>query len=165
MEEIWKDIPEHSPYQASSDGQIRSLKFGRKRTLRLHTTKYGYQRVPMSVAGKDAMRSVARMVAFAFVPNPNNLPCVNHIDSNRSNNNASNLEWVSYRENNSHYRIKQEGKTSKYVGVIKVKHGFISSVFINNKRINLGSFRNEELAHNAYIDKLNELGITNKYAS
>ena len=164
MEEIWKDIPNYELYQASVCGQIRSLKFGKKRTLVLHTTKYGYKRVSISISGKDKMKSVARMVAFAFVPNPNSLPCVNHIDGNRLNNNASNLEWVSYRENNSHYRIKQEDKTSKYIGVVKVTKSFISSLYINKKRINLGSFENETLAYSAYTNKLNELGITNKYA-
>lgn len=107
---IWKDIPGFSPYQASNSGCIRSLKFGRNKVLKLQTTKYGYQRVSMSIAGKDTMMSVARMIAFAFIPNINCLPCINHIDGNRLNNNVSNLEWVTYRENNSHYMINKQNK-------------------------------------------------------
>lgn len=52
--------------------------------------------------GKSYLRSVHRIVALAFVPNPDNKPTVNHKDGNPLNNNASNLEWATYSENQKH---------------------------------------------------------------
>lgn len=63
---------------------------------------YGYHTSIISVLGKKSTVKIHRLVAQAFIPNPENKPCVNHIDNNRHNNKVSNLEWVTFSENNAH---------------------------------------------------------------
>lgn len=106
--EIWKDIVGHeNKYQVSNLGNVRSLdhevQFGRNKRIvkgkllnfNLHKSGYVYIHV-----GKK--RTVHRMVAEAFVPNPLNKPFVNHINGNKSDNRAENLEWVNANENCIH---------------------------------------------------------------
>ena len=62
----------------------------------------GYLSVHISINGKVTGKNVHRLVAEAFVPNPNNLPCINHKDENKRNNLPSNLEWCDYLYNNNY---------------------------------------------------------------
>ena len=70
--------------------------------LRQYEDKNGYMYVTLQKDKKRKTIKVHRLVAEAFVENPNNYPCVNHIDSNRSNNNIDNLEWCTYKQNMQH---------------------------------------------------------------
>lgn len=72
-----------------------------KSTYNERNNIYQY-RFTSTVCNVNFGRSVHRIVAETFIPNPNNLPCVNHIDGDRANNNVDNLEWVSYSENLKH---------------------------------------------------------------
>ena len=115
MEEIWKDIPGYEGlYQVSSCGQVRSIKSGRIRVLSPCLRK-GYFAVDLSKNGKTRMRSVHRLVATAFVPNPNNFPEVNHKDETATNNNADNLEWCTSAYNNAY------GTRPERIGSMKAK--------------------------------------------
>ncbi len=102
----WRSIPGYSRYSASSNGLVRGDVVGRGRKLGVlatHTSASGYVRV--GIARDDGARSsvgVHRLVALAFVPASAKRPHVNHIDFDRSNNAASNLEWVTAAENNAH---------------------------------------------------------------
>ena len=111
MQEIWKDIVGYEGlYQVSSLGNIRSLSFGARnyrksnivKLLKQSPTNCGYFKVQLYCEGKSKMMYVHRIVATAFIPNPERKPQVNHIDGNKSNNVASNLEWVSQSENHIH---------------------------------------------------------------
>lgn len=62
----------------------------------------GYKRVQFTVDGKRHTTGVHRLVAIAFIPNPENKSDVNHIDGNKSNNHVSNLEWCTHKENMAH---------------------------------------------------------------
>ena len=65
---------------------------------------------------------VHRLVAEAFIPNPNNLPCVNHIDGNKQNNSVENLEWVTYSENTIHsFKTGLQKKIHNQYGDFEVK--------------------------------------------
>lgn len=117
MIEIWKDIQGYEGlYQVSNLGRVKRLKrvikspsiFGGKATLKEYILKprydlkvkglkHGYFRV--SLRGKNFC--VHRLVADAFIPNPDNKPYVDHIDTNIENNKASNLRWVTALENNA----------------------------------------------------------------
>lgn len=105
MEEIWKDIPGHPGYQASNLGRIKSLNYnktGRPKLLSVNKFSTGYLRVAIQCDKKSKSFAVHRLVALSFVPNPYGKPQVNHIDGDRTNNIATNLEWVTSRENINH---------------------------------------------------------------
>jgi hypothetical protein len=70
--------------------------------LKPATDKKGYLRVGLTINKKLCTKKVHRLVAIEFIPNPLNKPCVNHIDGNKKNNNVTNLEWVTYKENTEH---------------------------------------------------------------
>ena len=97
MEEMWKDFYN---YQVSNYGQVRNSKTGR--LLKLQLNEKGYLRVALRIDGKTKWYRVSRLVASLFIPNPDNLPEVNHKDENKLNNRADNLEWCN-RIYNVHY--------------------------------------------------------------
>lgn len=106
MSEIWKAVPGYEGlYEVSNCGRVRSLdrwvntKGGAKRKVsgqivstRLNVIN-GYRYVVLRKDGKNIYRNVHRLVAIAFIPNPNNYPYVNHKDENRGNSCVDNLEW------------------------------------------------------------------------
>lgn len=96
----WKVISELENYEVSELGQVRRI----GKTKNLSQSSYisntnKYYRVSLSKDGKKYYKQVHRLVAEAFIPNPLNLPQVDHLDNNGSNNKVNNLEWVSASEN------------------------------------------------------------------
>lgn len=105
MEEIWKDIAGYEGrYMVSNFGRVKSMKYlahdGEKimKSVRHHT---GYMIVSLGRKPRK-MFLVHVLVANAFIENKDNKPYVNHIDGNKANNKAENLEWVTAKENTSH---------------------------------------------------------------
>ena len=113
MKEEFRDIKGYEGlYQVSNLGKVKSLTRENQfylndikvtRILNSHIMKFhlnhGYLRVLLSKNGKRKWFFVHRLVAEAFIPNPNNLEQVNHLDFNRKNNCVENLEWISLKEN------------------------------------------------------------------
>lgn len=98
---IWRQIKGFEwCYLVSDAGQIWSIR--RKKVLKPKIDKYGYEVVGLSLNGKIYHRTVHRLVAQAFVPNPHNLPTVNHINEVKTDNRATNLEWMSIADNDNH---------------------------------------------------------------
>lgn len=95
--EVWKDIVGYEGlYQVSDKGNVRSLSWkhtGETKNLFLKPTKDGYRQVELAFTGKAKMFLVHRLVAQAFIPNPEELPQINHKDFCRANNSVDNLEW------------------------------------------------------------------------
>ncbi len=106
MEEEWKDISGYEGlYQVSNLGNVKSLNFGRlgrPQNLKIGEHHTGYRIVVLAKNKVRKTKLVHVLVASAFIPNPENKPCVNHIDGNKSNNFIGNLEWVTRSENTQH---------------------------------------------------------------
>lgn len=111
---IWKPVPGYEGfYEVSNNGCVRSISvysyrykrvIRRKHARRLkeEVTREGYKRVVLSFYGTSKHHSVHRLVAKAFIPNPDNLPAVNHKDENQGNNHVDNLEWCDGKYNSNY---------------------------------------------------------------
>lgn len=99
MTEIWITIKEYNEYQVSNWGRVKSLKFGKERILKPSKDKDGYLMVNLCKDGKGKMFKVHRLVAEAFLPNPNNLPEVNHKNEIKDDNRVENLEFCDCKYN------------------------------------------------------------------
>ena len=110
MQEVWKDIPGYEGlYQVSSLGRVKSLERDTKRLRPQHIRERmlkprngGYLQVYLADAGKREAVYIHRLVAQAFIPNPDNKPIANHKDGNKHNNSVENLEWCTHQENVLH---------------------------------------------------------------
>ena len=105
-EEIYKDVSGYEGlYQVSNFGNVRSLNYnhtGQTRILRPVKDRYGYLLVDICKDGNRKKHRVHRLVAQAFIPNPDNLPEINHKDENKENNVVTNLEYCDRRYNVNH---------------------------------------------------------------
>lgn len=98
--EKWKTIPGYEgKYEASDRGNIRSLNRNKTTIMRLTLTRHNYYMVTLRQNGKNVHRSVHRLIALTWIPNPNNLPEVDHINSIPSDNRLENLRWCTKEEN------------------------------------------------------------------
>lgn len=108
--ENWKPVIGYEGlYEISNKGLIRSIdrviqRNGashriKGRILSIYTDNLGYQRITLSKEGKLHTMCIHKLVAEAFIPNPENKPCIDHIDTNPSNNCVDNLRWCTHSEN------------------------------------------------------------------
>ena len=102
VNEIWKDINGYEGlYQISNFGNVKSLpRQGAKgKILKPSKINIGYLRVGLNKNGKCKRYLIHRLVAEAFLPNPDNKPCIDHINANKTDNRICNLQWVTHKEN------------------------------------------------------------------
>lgn len=134
MNEIWKDIKNYKgKYQISNMGRIKSIehtiirKNGNKLLIKEKILKQSINKGYYHITLQGKCFRVNRLVAETFIPNPNNLPCVNHKDENKLNNNVENLEWCTVAYNNTYgTRIQKViSKTSKKILQYDLKGNFI----------------------------------------
>ena len=117
MNEEWRDIEGYEGlYQVSNLGRVKSLNCrGHKGCIGILTPRFdgkGYEMVALYKEGKARNTKVHRLVAQAFIPNPNNYPQVNHKDEDKTNNCVDNLEWCDTQYNNTYgTRIERMLKT------------------------------------------------------
>ncbi len=151
INEIWKPIVINPVYLVSNYGRVKtidhpvwckvnnsySIRKGRLCTLSNRNSKK-YWRVGIQINNKQKQFAVHRLVAEAFIPNPDNLPQVNHIDGNKNNNHVSNLEWCNNNYNMHHalehgliQTIKQRKELSETCWMRKLNYEQI--LFIRNK--------------------------------
>lgn len=174
-EEQWKDIEGYEKcYQISNKGSVKSLartsiRRGTpynlpERILKPGINNPGYYYVSLRVNDTAKNHSIHRLVGDYFIPNPFNLPVINHIDGDKLNNNDWNLERTSHRENHCHGKTKIKS-SSQYIGVHWDKNAnkWRASIRINGKSKNLGSFNIELEAYQCRINFEKENNIINKY--
>lgn len=120
IKEEWRPVLEYEGlYEVSNTGLVRRICYKRikkTKTLSMYINHDGYCRVVLSKNGKTKQYSVHRLVAFSFIPNPNNYLEINHKDEIKTNNRADNLEWCTHKYNNN-YRDKGK-RQSKIVSKI-----------------------------------------------
>lgn len=118
--EIFKDIKSNPDYQISNLGRVWSKKSNRY--LKPQKDNCGYLRIQLYMGnGKVRTEKVHRLVAIAFIDNPNNLPEVNHINHIRDDNRVENLEWVNHKENcEKMQKVKQVGKYDREGNLLEV---------------------------------------------
>lgn len=184
---IWKDIPGYEDhYQASNTGKVRSLKDSHgnkvKRKRKPYKSKNGYLNIDLYINDVRYHESVHRLVALAFIPNPENKLTVNHINGVKEDNNVSNLEWSTYSENLKHAHALglnkspksqlgiKNGNTSKYnnVSYDESRNRWIATMKINGKQ-NVKRFpvskygdQAEMLAAKAVNDMIKEFGLKDR---
>ena len=119
MEEVWKPVAGSSYYEVSNLGRVRSLNRYIYRTIKGTLCKYlkegrllspnlinkYYSVTLISDDGLKKIIRVHRLVATAFLPNPDNLPAINHKDENKLNNNVENLEWCTFKYNSNYNNL------------------------------------------------------------
>ena len=119
MMEEWRAVPGYEGlYEVSNIGNVRNVR--RNTLLRLTKTNNGYIRVGLCKNGIKTGFQVHRLVAQAFIPNPNNLPQVNHLDENKTNNNVDNLEWCTAKYNLSYGTARTRSINTK------IKNGYVN---------------------------------------
>lgn len=110
--QIWKDIEGYKGlYQVSNTGRVRSLNYlhtGKTKVMKQGTNKGGYKVIGLHRNGKRKVHSVHRLVALAFIPNPNNYPFINHKDENKTNNAVWNLEWCTPKYNSNYGNCRKK---------------------------------------------------------
>ena len=159
MQEEWRDIKGYEGlYQVSNLGQVRNKE---GKILKQQVNEgHGHKsyRVQLGPSGKRKNFFVHRLVAQAFLPNPNNRPCVDHIDHNPFNNCLLNLRWASYSENQRH-KQKQPNKTSIYTGVCKPRAKqakWLTELQLFGQTFRLGGF----YCQHAAARKYNQIAIS-----
>lgn len=120
MDEVWKYVDgTNKEYMVSNLGNVKSIKQykgrTRERLLTPGVNSRGYLCVTISLNCKCSTRTIHRLVANAFIGNPNNLPQINHRDEDKTNNNVSNLEWCDNKYNATYgsARKRASSKTKK----------------------------------------------------
>lgn len=142
-------------FSISNLGRVRNDKTRKIRKPSKDTN--GYFIVTLLKDSKSYCKSVHRLIAHAFIPNPYDKPVIDHIDGNKTNNTFSNLRWATSQEN-ARNRKKRTGTSSQYKGCYfnKINKTWRSQIMINGKTIHFGTFETEIQAGQSYNNYIME---------
>lgn len=139
-EEIWKDIAGYEgKYQISNLGKVKSMNYRRtckERILIPCKTANGYLQVRLSKNCISKQHLIHRLIAQAFIENPENLPEVNHIDEDKTNNCVSNLEWCDRKYNNNYGTHNEKILKTKKLRNCETAARIVSQFTLDGKFVN-----------------------------
>lgn len=163
MEEIWEDVIIEKNgviydytgyYQVSNMGRVKRI--GKTKCLKRATNKFGYLYVDLYKNGEKEKFFVHRLTATAFIPNPNNLPCVNHKNENKTDCRVENLEWCTVEYNNSYgTRLERlsESRKGKYVGI---ENGFYGKTHTDEVKKKISKTHKGKSKSKEHMNKLHQ---------
>ena len=152
---VISDFPDYSIYK---DGRVYSNRFNKYLKPALMGLKGNqYLCYTLFRNKKQYSKALHRLLATAFVPNPNNYPIVDHIDNNRLNNNLTNLRWITYSGNSLNRLVSKTKKSGLPLGVFYTGNKYVAQITIDSKNKHLGYFNTVEEAKHAYDTKHNEV--------
>ncbi len=168
--EEWKDIVGYEGlYQVSNLGRVKSLNYGRTRTAKVLVNKrigHGYYGVNLYLSpGHPVTHSIHRLVALAYLPNPQGLPQVNHLDEDKSNNDVDNLEWCTSKRNVNYGTCLQRAAKSKQKPVAQIKDGKIIRVWQSGVEAGQHGFIPTKIAQCCQGKRNSHLGYEWRYAT
>ena len=147
--EEWRTVPDFPNYEVSNFGNVRSKdrivsRKGNPANLKGFPLKTkvsrGYERVTLYSGNRELHKQifVHRLVALAFIPNPNNYPCINHIDENKLNNHVSNLEWCTHKYNSNYgTAIERRVKHQDWESIARKHSTPVRQIDKNGKVVNI----------------------------
>ena len=158
MNEIFKKIDGFENYSVSDHGNVRNDKTGR--ILKPGLNSSCYLSANLCKHKEQYSKNIHRLVAQAFLPNPENKPQVDHIDNNKSNNNINNLRWATNSQNRQNTTIGKNNRSgTKGVRWIEKTQKWRARIMVNGKETHLGYFVNKDDAINIRAQKAqNEFG-------
>jgi hypothetical protein len=154
--EVFRSVDGYDNYVVSSFGRVKNTKTGR--ILKAGLSSHGYLTVALS---KDGLAKktyyVHRLVACAFIDNPDNKECVDHKDNNKANNQLTNLRWATTKENSQNSKLSNNN-TSNIKGVCFNKRAkkWCARIMIDGIHVFIGYYDNLEDAKTARVNRANE---------
>ena len=156
MAEEWKVIDGYNNnYSISNKGNVKNN--NTDKILKPRLGRHGYYRLNLRLNKKQKTVEIHRLVAMAFIPNPDNKSCVDHINNNIIDNNINNLRWATHKENNYNQKLSKANTSGvKGVHYDKRKKKWIASIKLDGIKIHIGSFGTIEEAKQARIKRANK---------
>ena len=156
MIEEWKVIDGYNNnYSVSNKGNVKNN--NTERILKQTINRDGYHRLSLYVDRKQKTVEIHRLVAIAFIPNPENKPCVDHINNNKIDNNVNNLRWATRSENQHNHKLSKANTSGvKGVSYDKRKKKWKAQIKLDGISIHIGYFDTIEAAKQAGIKRANK---------
>ena len=153
--EVWRSIENYDNYVVSSFGKIKNTKTGK--VLKASDNGHGYLIIDLYENAIRKTHKVHRLVANAFIDNPNDKNCVDHKDNNRTNNHISNLRFATSKENNQNRKISSRN-TSGCKGIYfnKKAKKWQARIMIDGIRVHIGYYDDLDDARTARVNRANE---------
>jgi hypothetical protein len=145
---IYKVLDRLQNYRIYEDGRIETIRTNHIKSTCINSS--GYLTIGVYREGRDSYEMIHRLLAEAFIPNPEGKSCVNHKDGNKQNNSLSNLEWMTHQENNQH--AQDTGLNKARTSEIQKASVRLMNVTLKSRKV---KFYHE--IHGSFIESASEL--------